>query len=124
MENETYTRTKICELCGEEFTITQTFSRAKRCPKCAIVIRNGRIEAYEEKKRIHKKHVGVSKLDTLAREAKSYGLSYGQYVTLKWAGYKIRPVVKDNGVNLAWKAWKDEIYGIVEACKARAEHHA
>lgn len=117
-------RTVTCELCGRDFVVTSKFSRAKRCPECVISIRNGeKHEGFSHKSIIGKRKVNVSKLDTLAREAKEHGMSYGKYVSLKRAGYKVEPITYNVGTNPAWEAWRTELYAIVAAGKARAECH-
>ena len=118
-----YSRTVTCELCGRDFVVNSKFSRAKRCPECVISIRNGiKREGFRHKSIIGKRKVHVSNLDTLVREAKEYGMSYGKYVSLKRAGYKVEPIY-NVGTNPAWEAWCAELYAIVAACKARAECH-
>lgn len=120
-----YNRTVTCELCGRDFVVNSKFSRAKRCPECVISIRNGiKHEGFRHKSIIGKRKVHVSKLDTLVKEAKEYGMSYGRYVSLKRAGYKVEPITYNVGTNPAWEAWCAELYAIVAACKARAESHA
>ena len=120
----TYNRTVTCELCGRDFVVNSKFSRAKRCPECVISIRSGiKREGFHHKSIIGKRKVHVSKLDTLIREAKEYGMSYGKYVSLKRAGYKVEPITYTVGTNPAWEAWQAELYAIVAACKARAECH-
>lgn len=116
--NVPYERAVKCELCGAEFTITNKYCRAKRCPACTEKIRNGSdIEEKGRKKKIH-----VSKLDTLASEAKAYGMSYGKYVSLKAQGYQFRKPTPQAGCeNHAWQDWRDKMYATVMACKERAE---
>lgn len=119
-----YNRTVTCELCGRDFVVNSKFSRAKRCPECVISIRGGiKREGFRHKSIIGKRKVHVSKLDTLVREAKEYGMSYGKYVSLKRAGYKVEPITYNVGTNPAWEAWCAKLYAIVAACKARAESH-
>ena len=120
-----YSRTITCELCGRDFVVNSKFSRAKRCPECVISIRSGiKREGFRHNKSIiGKRKVHVSKLDTLVREAKEYGMSYGKYVSLKRAGYKVEPITYNVGTNPAWEAWCAKLYAIVAACKARAECH-
>ena len=119
-----YNRTVTCELCGRDFVVNSKFSRAKRCPECVISIRSGiKREGFRHKSIIGKRKAYVSKLDTLIREAKEYGMSYGKYVSLKRAGYKVEPITYNVGTNPAWEAWRAELYAIVAACRARAECH-
>lgn len=119
-----YNRIVICELCGRDFVVNSKFSRVKRCSECVISIRSGvKREGFRHKSIIVKRKVHVSKLDTLIREAKEYGLSYGQYVSLKAAGYEIKPRNRTEGINTAWLEWKEKMYATVAACKARAENH-
>lgn len=119
-----YNRIVTCELCGRDFVVNSKFSRAKRCPECVMSIRSGiKREGFRHKSIIGKRKVHVSKLDTLVKEAKEYGMSYGKYVSLKMAGYKVEPITYNVGTNPAWEAWRAELYEIVAACKARAECH-
>ena len=118
-------RILTCELCGRDF-VAKDKSRAKRCPECAITIRNGAVvkqEGFRHQKLFGPRKKHVSKLDTLVKEAKANGLSYGQYVSLKAAGYKIEPRNRTEGINPAWQEWKEKMYDTVAACKARAESH-
>lgn len=108
----------ICELCGQEFEVENKHSRTKRCPECRIVIRSGIRRGMTHTRR---KKRFVSKLDTLAREAKKYGLSYGKYVGLKRAGYKVRAAEESQPITHSWDDWIDSLYRTVSACKARAE---
>lgn len=81
-----YRRVQRCELCGQEFVITNKFSRAKRCTECLLSIKYGRHCKEEEKKGTRKAiklPKNVSNLDTLARLAKEQGISYGQYIALQ-----------------------------------------
>lgn len=120
-----YKRVVTCKLCGCEFEVTNRRSHSRRCPACTAnmnCIASHKARRHEghrwggafrpEKKR-------VSNLDTLVREAKEYGLSYGQYVSLKAAGYKVKPRNRTKGINPAWQEWKEKIYATVAACKAR-----
>ena len=113
-----------CELCGREFVIRNKLSRVKRCPECAVVIRKGnKQEGFRHQQLFEPRKRRVSNLDTLVREAKEYGLSYGQYVSMKAAGYKITPRNRTEGINPAWQEWKEKMYATVAACRARAEKH-
>lgn len=117
-----YNRTVICELCGRDFVVNSKFSRAKRCPECVISIRGSiKREGFRHKSIIGKRKVHVSKLDTLAREARSYGMSYGKYIGLKRAGCKLKK--PQNKVTPAQKEeeWISELYAIVDAGRRRAE---
>ena len=117
-----YNHTVTCELCGRDFVVNSKFSRAKRCPECVISIRSGiKREGFRHKSIIGKWKVHVSNLDTLAREAKKYGLSYGKYVGLKRAGYKVRAAEESQPITHSWDDWIDSLYRTVSACKARAE---
>ena len=119
-----YNRTVTCELCGRDFVVNSKFSRAKRCPECVISIRSGiKREGFRHKSVIGRRKMHVSNLDTLAQEAKEYGMSYGKYVSLKRAGYKVEPVTWNDGTNPAWEAWRAELYAIVQRAKKRAECH-
>lgn len=115
-----YERVVTCDLCGRDFIVNQKFSRAKRCPECAISIRQGgEQEGFRHRTIIGRREKRVSKLDTLAMEARTYGLSYGQYVALKKQGCKIQP--RQVNVKYVRSDWFDLIYATVAACKARAE---
>ena len=116
-----YERVVTCELCGRDFIVTQKFSRAKRCPECVISIkRGGTKEGFRHQSIIGKRKKRVSNLDTLAMEAKTYGLSYGKYVALKKQGCKIKP--RRVNVKYVRSDWFDLIYATVEACRRRAEN--
>lgn len=116
-------RVMTCELCGRDF-VAKDKSRARRCPECAVVIRKGnKQEGFRHQQLFEPRKRRVSNLDTLVREAKEYGLSYGQYVSMKAAGYKITPRNRTEGINPAWQEWKEKMYATVAACKARAESH-
>lgn len=118
-------RIMTCELCGRSF-VAKNKSRAKRCPECAISIRTGigaKQAGFRHQKLFAPRKKRVSNLDTLVREAKAYGLSYGQYVSLKAAGYEIKPRNRTEGINPAWQDWKEKMYATVAACRARAESH-
>ena len=117
-----YERVVTCDLCGRDFIVNQKFSRAKRCPECAISIRQGgEQEGFRHRTIIGRRGKRVSNLDTLAREAKKYGLSYGKYVGLKRAGYKVRAAEESQPITHSWDDWIDSLYRTVSACKARAE---
>ena len=118
-----YERVVTCDLCGRDFVVTQKFSHAKRCPECKISIRNGeKREGFRHQSIIGKRKKRVSKLDTLAMEAKQYGLSYGQYTALRAAGYTIRPRQTGTYINLAMQEWLATLYEIVAAGRRRAEN--
>lgn len=117
-------RVITCELCGRGFVVRNNLSRTKRCPECAVVIRKGnKQEGFRHQQLFEPRKKRVSNLDTLVREAKEYGLSYGQYVSLKAAGHKITPRNRTEGINPAWQEWKEKMYATVAACRARAENH-
>jgi ribosomal protein L37AE/L43A len=116
-------RVMTCELCGRDF-VAKDKSRAIRCPECAVVIRKGnKQEGFRHQQLFEPRKMRVSNLDTLVREAKKYGLSYGQYVSLKAAGYKVKQRNRTEGINPAWQEWKEKMYATVAACRARAENH-
>lgn len=116
MKTKTYERTIVCELCGQQFKVTNKHSRPKRCPECAAAITGRHYEAGSRKKKRN-----VSELDTLAREARSYNMSYGKYMGLKRAGYKMkRPQKNMPAINRA-DEWRQELYAIVEQCRYRTE---
>ena len=121
-----YKRVVTCKLCGCEFEVANRRSHPKRCPACTAninCIASHKAKQHEGRRwggvfRPEKKR--VSNLDTLVREAKEYGLSYGRYVSLKAAGCEVKPQNRGKGINPAWQEWKERIYATVAACKVRA----
>lgn len=81
---EGYKKIVTCELCGQEFAITNKHNhRTKRCPEC-----HGRIYCQKQTgtRMVEREPAKVkrkSKLDRLAAEAKAHGISYGKYMALK-----------------------------------------
>lgn len=66
-----------------------------------------------------KKRSKVSNLDVLARQARRYGLSYGQYVGMKRAGYQIRSIKKKVAIDYREEEWIAGLYAIVERGRKR-----
>lgn len=110
-----YKRIVICELCGHRFEVTNKYNRSKRCPECRRSIRSG----IRQKETTNKEKTCVSNLDTLAREAKKYGLTYGKYVGLKRAGYKMMHKHSKKTITHSWDEWIADLYRIVDAGKER-----
>lgn len=82
MEEELYKKIVICELCGQEFAITNKHNqRTKRCPECYERIYSKKQEGTHMLEMLPVKR--KPNLDRLAREAKACGMSYGKYVALK-----------------------------------------
>ena len=114
---EKYKRIVTCELCGQQFEIENKHVRSRRCPDCRMAIRG---EIRRCATRTRRKKPLVSKLDTLAREARECGLSYGKYVALKKAGFKIKPM-KQVVLARREEGWIAELYAIVAAGRRRAK---
>ena len=82
---EHYERIMTCELCGQQFVITNKHNRrTKRCPECRRQITGCRIAEAAAIKPESPRH--VSRLNALAREARQRGISYGHYMALKRMG--------------------------------------
>ena len=81
---EPYEKIMTCELCGQQFVITNKYSRSKRCPECREQITSRRITEAAAIKPEAPRH--ISRLNALAREARQRGISYGYYVALKRMG--------------------------------------
>lgn len=113
---EVYERVEICEICGQNFKVTSKHSHPKRCPECAAAITGRRAAEVIVMK---KKRSKVSNLDVLARQARRYGLSYGQYVGMKRAGYRIRPIKKKVAIDYREEEWIAGLYAIVERGRKR-----
>lgn len=110
-----YKRIVICELCGHRFEVTNKYNRSKRCPECRRRIRSG----IRQKETASKEKTCVSNLDTLAREAKKYGLTYGKYVGLKRAGYKMVHKHSKETITHSWDEWIADLYRIANVGKER-----
>ena len=65
----------ICKRCGSEFV--KTSSRQKYCPKCGIDMRLNKTIVKKVNKRI-------SPLSVVERQARSHGMSYGNYVAMMY----------------------------------------
>ena len=110
-----YRRIATCELCGQKFTVTCKTSRPKRCPECTTAITGRRTKGMINVKGKR----NVSKLDTTLKEAKKYGLSYGKYVGLKKAGYKLKAQKTNTNIIHHEDDWIASLYATVAACKKR-----
>lgn len=79
---EGYKKIVICELCGQEFAITNKHNhRTTKCPECyeRIYCQKQHGTHMLETQPVKRK----SNLDRLAAEAKAHGISYGKYMALK-----------------------------------------
>ena len=108
-----------CVACGHRF---MGGNRASLCPICRDKAHNGKLtvaELLEITGKIQKKK-RKSLLTERQQEAKSYGLSYGMYQSLRLIGQlQARP--QKEYINPAWLVWKKVIYDTVDACRRRAQ---
>lgn len=116
MKEAAYERIAVCTLCGQQFKVKCKTSRPRRCPECSAAIAGRRYKGADSVRKKRK----VSNLDTLAREARECGLSYGKYVGLKKAGFKIKPM-KQAALARREEGWIEELYAIVAAGRRRAK---